>query len=154
MSLEVCTPNFNDYNEFRFRNLRLSKSKFEPNKQGVELTPYDIEPFEIDKDELNYLDKWFCTTEGEQGNCADEQNSPYHYLDSDLLLTSCNFDTGYRHAVYRKDDWLEELEYFETHDDTWKIASEIPKLKLNEEGGLYCLLTHISEAVFANYYAR
>lgn len=152
LTMEVCTPNFNDYNEFRISDIRLAKKEYEPEGNTVYLTPYDIKPFEIDEKELAFLDKWFTSSEIDFENEADNESSPFHYLDPNLPLTSCNFDTGYRHAVFHKGDWQEELDCFKVRNDTWKLTTEIPKAKLYEDGGMYSLLAHISEGIFNNYY--
>lgn len=154
LSMTVCTPNFNDYNEFRLDNIRLAQENYQPEGNTVELAPYDIEPFEIDEKELAFLDKWFASEEVEFENEEDYVDSPFNYLDPNQPMVSCNFDTGYRHAVFLKEDWQEELDCFKTRDDTWKLINEIPKAKLYEDGGMYCLLAHISEAIFKNYYKR
>ena len=54
--VDVGTPNFNDYGEWRLSEFKLSHLPYDPSTNAVELTPYDIESFFITEEDLQFLD--------------------------------------------------------------------------------------------------
>lgn len=153
LTIEVGTPNFNDYNEFRFRELMLSPEKYKPEENTIEIEPFDFKPFTIDQKELEYLERWFSNNE--IGEDEDISDSPYHYLDADTLMTSVNFVSGYKHMIHNPSDWCEKSNYFIFKDENWKLSSELTNTpRLYESGGMQRLLVHISEAAFKHFYGK
>lgn len=151
LSMEVCTPNFNDYNEFRISDFRLSNEDYKPEDNEIELTPYDINEFAVDEDEVNFIKKWFTKNYEEMESIPKE--SPFNYLDPyDNLLVSVNYDTGYRHLINETGSYIEDLGCYDPDKQKWLLTSEIANKKLYEDKGMYRLLTHISDGIFNNYY--
>lgn len=54
--VSVCSPNFNDYGEFRIGEFKLSSEKYNPSANECKLNPYIIESFFINAEDLLYLD--------------------------------------------------------------------------------------------------
>ncbi|AUR85817.1 hypothetical protein NVP1081O_082 [Vibrio phage 1.081.O._10N.286.52.C2] len=150
--IEVCTPTFNDYNEWRLTNLRIASGKYDPSQNDVELTPYDIPEYIIDQDELDFLDKWFPTKMVALSD-LESQSSPHHYLGYEQLV-SVNYDEGFKHLVNRPELWREELDSFDTDENSWVLAKDFQRRKLHEPQGMYSLLIFMAEHIRANYYKK
>lgn len=155
LSVEVCTPNFNDYNEFRLINLRVSGREYEPEENSTTPIPYIISDLVIDKEELEYLLKWFTTDWGDKEIDMDNlpKDSPFNYLDPyDNLLVSVNYDTGYRHLINEPNSYQIELDSFDNNKSEWLTTAELEDVKLYEPKGMYKLLAHISDGIYINFY--
>lgn len=77
MYVEVGTPNFNDYGEWRISGISYSKHQYNPGDNEVELIPYEnIKPISINETDfefLNYISKMGFNEEG----LSDEESKVF-----------------------------------------------------------------------------
>lgn len=146
-SIEVCTPNFNDYNEWRLRDLRISSEAYVT--EDVELTPYKIPDYDIDEDEFNFLLKHF-----EAGSYDEDDLQPDHpilqYLGEELMV-SVNFEDGFKAYINEFGSYNTDLDKFDKSE--WKLLSDIPDdLKLYEPMGMCYFLAELNYYINKNFY--
>ena len=148
-SIEVCTPNFNDYNEWRLRNFRISPEPYIT--EDIKLTPYKIPDYEIDEDEMEFLLKYFSVDSYDEDNLSPD-DPLLQYLDDDIMI-SVNFEDGFKANINEYGSYNPDLDRFERSE--WKILSEIPNdLKLHEPMGMCRFLAELNYYINENFYDK
>lgn len=156
MIVSVSTPHFNDYGEWRITEITIAKNDYKPEENEVELTPYNIEPIQINEKELKYLQLFFCDHQDiiednypteEMGKFLKEnKGSDYPFLYQDHFASGfLEGDDELQHniAEYKEETLVKD--YFV------KTSEWVNKEDLTQEQGIYNILIPIMNGYVKSY---
>lgn len=174
LTLEIGTPNFNDYNEWRLSEIIFSSEDYKPEENEIELTPIENFPeFELTDDEVKWLNFFFqdevfdvLYKTGKEKDDFDKKTElflkqnpnfvdPFEYLGYEHPLISVYYE-------HRQDELThyirDETGVRSTGEPMHDVVDEIPssewenKDNITVHHGLYNLMIPIIEAISKNYY--
>lgn len=155
LTMEVITPHFNDYGEWRIKEIFISDDDYNPEENTVELVPFAIQDIQLNDKELSFVKNCF-TKDYDRCDKYLENNkdisSPFDYT-GDVLLAS-GFYSGndnLTHFIHKPDGFdsrnipmtLLDKEVFAKD---WNNKEDITAYQ-----GLYNLLIPIMEGFVKSY---
>lgn len=158
MRVEVGTPMFNDYNEWRIYEMSISEEDYEP-RLDKELSPFEIADIEITENELEYL-KLFFTSGKDQS--FEERFYDEIFPNSDVEIP-CLFANPFSAIIYEGNILkygIYDFEKVKTEDvidfkntDFKEITKEdwINKESITEKNGFYNILILMMEGYVNSY---
>lgn len=156
MTVEVGTPMFNDFNEWRISGISIADQDYDPSQNTVELVPFDIADIYINAEELTYLKTFFSEVEAnidEYLNHNPNAFEPFLNYDSFAAIL---YKEGLKHTIndYKTvvvEDYkeLQSIGYKEVLETEW-----VKKDNLMVKDGIYNLLIPIMEGYVKSYLSR
>lgn len=173
LRFDICTPAFNDYNEWRIKEITFSKDNYKPDENEMELKPLtNISEITLTDKEFEFFELVFCdngtnySTEMKKLHAKDNNVcEPYSYLYNGCSLFNFGFNQDKEPCFYLS-EFKTSSSSIEAFDDDFDIEdSFIDGAWMEEKNwqykenitvpfGLYNLFIPLMKEIALNYEKR
>lgn len=155
LKMDVATPHFNDFGEWRINEITISSDDYKPEGNDVSLTPFDISDIKLSDKELTFFKNCFSNDyelyEKYLKNNKDI-NSPFNYAGSPMLASGFLEGANELTHFINKSDGLDSSGFPMTLLDKEVLAKDwVNKEDITVYQGIYNLLIPIMEGFVKSY---